>query len=191
MRRDRYIDPRRRLFEPVSRRMRTSLRRAQCICPRRKNFDGGDWRPSSHHSGALETGVRRKSSLRAAKPRKSRTLLGDARKCELSGSGWWSRSESNCEPLSRWIRRFWQTADEFDGWACIGDVGRGHGSRLFDSVAEHPIPSPSLCSHPCQQRDMFVDVVDDERIGLPVVPPVQPADVLRQSSLPRDRHGEE
>jgi hypothetical protein len=69
--------------------MRTSLRQAQCICPRRKNFDGGDRCASSHHSGALETGVRRKSSLRAAKPRKSRTFLGDAQKCELSGSGWW------------------------------------------------------------------------------------------------------
>jgi hypothetical protein len=63
----------------------------------------------------LETGVRRKSSLRAAKPRKSRAFPGEAQKCRFRESGWWSQTESNCEPLSRWIRRFWQIADEFDG----------------------------------------------------------------------------
>lgn len=72
-----------------------------------------------------------------------------------------------------------------------GEVGRRSGLRLFDSVAERPIPSPSLCRHPCQHSHVFVHVIDDERVGLAVVPSVQPSDVLRQRSLPGNRHGEE
>lgn len=70
-------------------------------------------------------------------------------------------------------------------------LGKRGLKRLFDSVAERPIPGPSLCRHPRQHGYRFIDVVEDERIGLPVVPPVQPSNVLRERSLPGDRHREE
>ena len=41
-----------------------------------------------------------------------------------------------------------------------------------------------------EHGDLLVDLIEDERIGLPVVPSVQPTDVLCQRSLPRDRHRE-
>ncbi len=73
----------------VSRRMRTGVRRAQCIRPRRKNFDGGDWRRVSRQKSVLETGMRQKCRLRAAEPRKSPALQGGARICQFRESGWW------------------------------------------------------------------------------------------------------
>jgi len=166
MRRGRYNDPRRRLFEPVSGRMRTSLPRAQCICPRRKNFDGGDWCASSHHSGAMETGVRRKSSLRAAKPRKSRALLGGARKCELSGSGWWSQTESNRRPLHD-VSIIW-------GFGCVTNMTRNTAAHdnvaaSLNSIAERSVPSAALRRHATQHRNLFINVVHHKRVVLTVV----------------------
>ena len=78
---------------------RRKIRRAQCICPRRKNFDGGDWRRVSRQKSVLETGMRQKSRLRAAKPRKSPALRGGAQICQFRESGWWSQTESNRRPL--------------------------------------------------------------------------------------------
>jgi hypothetical protein len=83
------VGPGDRPFEPVSCRMRTGLREAQYIPPRRKNFDSGDCRRVGRQKSALETGTRRKSSPRAAKPQKSRAFHGEAQKCQFRRSSWW------------------------------------------------------------------------------------------------------
>jgi len=64
-------------------------------------------------------------------------------------------------------------------------------AALFDRVAERAISCPSLDRHSGQQRDSFINVVNDQNFRFPFVLAVQPPHILGQSPLPRYGHGQE
>lgn len=63
--------------------------------------------------------------------------------------------------------------------------------RLLDHVAQRPITRASLGSRPGQNRNGVVDIINDQDVFLVIMLAMQPADILCQGPLPRDRHRQE
>src|ERR1700682_4074243 len=62
---------------------------------------------------------------------------------------------------------------------------------LLKHVTERPISRSPPCRHARQHRHQFIDIVDDENLGLPVMLTVQTANILGQRAFPGDGHREE
>jgi hypothetical protein len=60
--------------------------------------------------------------------------------------------------------------------------------RFPSWLARRAISCSSLRSHPCESSNLLIDVVHDQNILFFIALTMQPADILRECSLPGDRH---
>ena len=70
-------------------------------------------------------------------------------------------------------------------------LSRENGIRRRNSISYRIVCPPALGRHPCKNRHILIDVIVDQHLALRVMQTMKPTSVLREGSLPRDRHREE
>ena len=65
------------------------------------------------------------------------------------------------------------------------------GWQSFKGVPQCPIARSSLCRHSRQHGHRFIDVIDDDNLGLSAMLAMQAANILGQSTFPGNGHRQE